>query len=206
MRIDDVHRGISKHRRRRRLGRGPGTGRGKTAGRGHKGQKSRAGYSANPIFQGGTMPLVRRVPKRGFNNRWALVVRSVNVSDLEKAFDAGDEVTPESLKAKSLVSGGWDVLKILGDGELNKALTVSAHRFSKSATEKIEKAGGKAVVLPGPTPVAEKQKQKQKQAGKKQAATANKAQDRPSDERQEAQEPGEKQPSEKQQGDEQPPE
>jgi len=191
MRIDDVHRGISKHRRRRRLGRGPGTGRGKTAGRGHKGQKSRAGYSANPIFQGGTMPLVRRVPKRGFNNRWALVVRSVNVSDLEKAFDAGDEVTPESLKAKSLVSGGWDVLKILGDGELNKTLTVSAHRFSKSATEKIEKAGGKAVVLPGPTPVAEKQKQ---------------AEDRPSDERQEAQQPGEKQPSEKQQGDEQPPE
>ena len=105
------------------------------------------------------MPLVRRVPKRGFNNRWALTVHTVNVSDLEKAFAAGDEVTLESLQAKSLVSGRFDVLKVLGDGELTKSLTVSAHRFSKTASEKIEKAGGKVNILPGKTPVEEKKKQ-----------------------------------------------
>ena len=159
MKIDDVNRGINKHKRRRRIGRGPGSGHGKTAARGHKGAKSRAGYSRHPAFQGGAMPMIRRVPKRGFNNRWALAVSTVNVSELEKAFDAGEEVTPESLQTKSLVSGKWDVLKILGDGDLSKALTVSAHRFSKSAVEKIEKAGGKAVVLPGKTPVEEKKKQ-----------------------------------------------
>jgi len=159
MRIDDVHRGISKHKRGRRVGRGPGSGAGKTAARGHKGAKSRAGYSRHAAFQGGAMPLVRRVPKRGFNNRWALTVATVNVADLEKAFQAGEEVTPEALVAKSLVSGRWDVLKVLGDGDLSKSLTVSAHRFSKSAVEKIEQAGGAAVVLPGKSPVEEKKKQ-----------------------------------------------
>ncbi len=159
MKLEDVHRGIAKHKKRSRIGRGPGSGHGKTAGRGHKGAKSRAGYSRLTIFQGGAMPLVRRVPKRGFTNKWALKIATVNIGALEKAFDKGGEVTPESLKEKSLVTGRWDELKVLGDGELSKALTVSAHRFSKSAQEKIEKAGGTVVVLPPRTPVEEKKKQ-----------------------------------------------
>ena len=106
------------------------------------------------------MPLVRRVPKRGFNNRFALVVATVNISDLERVFDAGAEVTPDSLREKSLAKQRYDELKILGDGDLTKKLTVSAHRFSQSAKEKIEKAGGSAVVLAGKTPVADKKKQK----------------------------------------------
>ncbi len=161
MSLHEIHQGIQKHRKARRIGRGIGSGHGKTSGRGHKGQKSRAGYSRHPAFQGGAMPLVRRVPKRGFNNRFALVVTTVNVSDLERAFDAGDAVTPETLRAKSLAKGRYDVLKILGDGELSKKLTVSAHRFSQSAREKIEQAGGEIVALAGPAPVV-KNKQKQK--------------------------------------------
>jgi large subunit ribosomal protein L15 len=107
------------------------------------------------------MPLVRRVPKRGFNNRFAVTVVSVNVGDLESVFDSGAEVTPESLKANNLAKQNYDVLKILGDGELTKGLTVSAHRFSASAREKIEKAGGKVIELPGKKPVV-KNKQKPK--------------------------------------------
>ena len=153
MNLNDVHRGIHKFKKRKRVGRGPGSGHGKTCGRGHKGQRSRAGYSVHPTFEGGQMPLVRRIPKRGFNNRWAPTVVIVNVSDLEARFDSGAEVTPESLREKNLAKGRYDVLKVLGDGELTKTLTVSAHKFSRQALEKIEKAGGKAVVLPGKTPV-----------------------------------------------------
>ena len=105
------------------------------------------------------MPMVRRVPKRGFNNRWALKVAVVNVGELEKTFSAGEEVTLEALAAKNLAKGRFDLLKVLGDGEIAKKLKVSAHRFSKSAQEKIEKAGGEVVILQGKTPVAEKQKQ-----------------------------------------------
>lgn len=158
--INDVHRGIQKFKRRRRVGRGPGSGHGKTAARGHKGQKSRAGWSQSPIFQGGAMPLVRRVPKRGFNNRWALQVATVNVGDLEKLFDAGAEVTPEALAEKNVAKHRYDVLKVLGDGELSKKLKVSAHRFSKSAQAAIEKAGGEVVVLPGRRPVEDVKKEK----------------------------------------------
>ena len=160
MNLHEVNRGIQKYKKRKRIGRGQGSGHGKTCGRGHKGQKSRAGYSRNPAFQGGAMPLVRRVPKRGFNNRFALVVATVNISDLERVFDAGAEVSTDSLREKSLAKQRYDELKILGDGDLTKKLTVSAHRFSQSAKEKIEKAGGSAVVLAGKTPVADKKKQK----------------------------------------------
>ncbi|OHB71058.1 MAG: 50S ribosomal protein L15 [Planctomycetes bacterium RBG_13_63_9] len=153
MNLDDVHRGIHKHKSRKRLGRGTGSGFGKTCGRGHKGQRSRAGYSVHPTFEGGQMPLVRRVPKRGFNNRWAQTVAIVNLSDLQSRFDEGDEVTPETLKAKNLAKGRYDVLKVLADGDLTKSLRISAHRFSCSAIEKIEKAGGQAVLLPGKAPV-----------------------------------------------------
>jgi large subunit ribosomal protein L15 len=161
MNLDEVHRGINKFKKRRRIGRGPGSGHGKTAGRGHKGQRSRAGFSVHPTFEGGQMPLVRRIPKRGFNNKWARIVAVVNVGDLDGAFEAGDEVTPDSLKGKNLAKCRYDDLKILGNGELTKKLTVSAHRFSQSAIEKIEKAGGTTVVLSGPKPVV-KNKMKQK--------------------------------------------
>jgi large subunit ribosomal protein L15 len=104
--------------------------------------------------------MVRRIPKRGFNNRWAPTVITVNVQDLEARFETGEEVTPQSLRERALAKGRYDLLKVLGEGELTKALTVSAHRFSKTAAEKIEKAGGRVVVLPGKTPVAEKVKKK----------------------------------------------
>ncbi len=159
MRIDDVHQGIQKHRKRKRIGRGPGSGQGKTAGRGHKGQKSRAGYSRSPVFQGGTMPMVRRIPKRGFTNRWARTVAVVNVGQLAEYFQAGEEITPERLSASPLLGHRFDELKILGDGELGVQLTVSAHRFSRSAIEKIEKAGGKAITLTARVPVEQKKKQ-----------------------------------------------
>ncbi|MHB0958473.1 MAG: 50S ribosomal protein L15 [Pirellulaceae bacterium] len=163
MNIDEVNRGILKNKRRRRIGRGPGSGWGKTAGKGHKGQQSRAGWSRKPTFQGGMMPLVRRIPKRGFHNEFADVVASVNVSTLELAFEEGADVTPETLRAKHLARSRWDLLKVLGNGDLTKKLKVSAHRFSASAREKIEKAGGEVIILPPPTPVAEKQKQRRKQ-------------------------------------------
>ena len=148
MQLDDVHRGIQKNKKRRRIGRGPGSGFGKTAGRGHKGHKSRSGYSRKPNFQGGAMPMFRRVPKRGFNNKFALTIFAVNVGDLETSFEVGEEVTPELLARKGLAKGVYDELKILGNGELTKKLTVSAHRFSKSAEEKIAAAGGTVVRLP----------------------------------------------------------
>jgi large subunit ribosomal protein L15 len=158
--LNDVHRGVHKNKARKRLGRGIGSGQGKTAGRGHKGQGSRAGTSRISIFEGGAMPVVRKVPKRGFNNRWAIRVAAVNVGALETNFAAGEEVTPEALTAKNLTKGRFDELKLLGDGTLTKKLKVSAHRFSKTATEKIEKAGGKAIVLPGKEPVVKNKKKK----------------------------------------------
>ncbi len=161
--INDVHEGIQKFKKRKRIGRGTGSGLGKTSGRGHKGQRSRAGHSQHPTFQGGAMPMIRRIPKRGFNNRWALKIGEVNVGDLETNFDAGAEVTPETLKGRALANYRYDVLKVLGNGELKKKLTVSAHRFSKSAREKIEKAGGKCVELAHVAPVV---KNKQKSAAK----------------------------------------
>jgi len=100
------------------------------------------------------MPLVRRIPKRGFHNRWALSVAVVNVGELEERFQADDDVNPETLRQKNLAKGRYDLLKILGDGQLSKRLKVSAHRFSKSAREKIEQAGGQVIVLPGSTPAA----------------------------------------------------
>ena len=149
MNLNDVNEGIVKNKRRKRIGRGTGSGLGKTSGKGHKGQLSRAGHSQHPTFQGGAMPMIRRIAKRGFNNKFALVVGEVNVEDLEANFDAGDEVTPDSLREKGLANYKYDVLKVLSKGEIKKKLTVSAHRFSKSAKEKIEKAGGSVVELPG---------------------------------------------------------
>ena len=170
MNLNDVHTGIQKFKKRRRIGRGVGSGHGKTAGRGHKGQGSRAGWSRQVTFQGGTMPMVRRIPKRGFTNGFAATVAVLNVSDLERVFSAGDEVSPESIKKTPLLGHRYDKLKILGDGELTKKLKVSAHQFSKSAAEKIQKAGGEVVILEGPKAVEE-----QKKASKEERAKAAKA-------------------------------
>ncbi len=148
MNLNDVHRGIEKNRKRKRIGRGPGSGHGKTSGRGHKGHKSRSGYSRKPNFQGGAMPMFRRVPKRGFNNRWAVSVFAVNVGRLNESFNDGDEVTLQSMADKDVAKGTFDEVKVLGDGELTKKLNVSAHRFSKSAAEKITAVGGTVNVLP----------------------------------------------------------
>ncbi len=160
--INEVNEGIQKNKKRKRIGRGPGSG-GKTSGRGHKGQRSRAGHSQHPTFQGGAMPMIRRIAKRGFNNKFALKVGEVNLGDLEARFEAGEEVTPQSLKDKGLANYRYDVLKVLGKGELKKKLSVSAHRFSKTAKEQIEAAGGSVTVLPAAKPVV---KNKQKSAKK----------------------------------------
>jgi large subunit ribosomal protein L15 len=133
----------SKHARKR-LGRGPGSGTGKTAGRGEKGQKSRSGHTHRPGFEGGQMPLVRRVPKRGFTNIWRTEYTVVNLSQLEQldvTATGGDEVTPDLLVARGLARRGRPV-KVLGVGEVGRAFKVKAHRFSKSARAKIEAAGG----------------------------------------------------------------
>lgn len=130
-----------------RKGRGNGSGNGKTAGRGQKGQWARSGGGVRVGFEGGQMPLARRLPKVGFNNIFATQYAIVNVADLEAAFNAGDVVDTEALKAKGLVKKALDGVKILGNGELTKALTVKAAAYSASAKEKIEKAGGKAEVM-----------------------------------------------------------
>ena len=154
MNIHEVNAQARASRKPRRVGRGTGSGRGKTSQRGHKGFGSRSGSSMNPVFEGGQMPLIRRVPKRGFNNKtFADVVIGVNVADLEVCFDTGEKVTPESLRAKGIVKKVCDKVKILGDGELKKSLDVSAHAFSAEAQKKIEAAGGKATLLPGKKPV-----------------------------------------------------
>ena len=126
---------------RKRVGRGPGTGHGKTSGRGEKGQKSRSGFSRQLGFEGGQMPLHRRLPKRGFTNLFKRVPAVVNVSDLER-FDNGATVDEAALRQAGLVKGRKDGVKILGDGKLSKKLTVLANKFSGSAKKQIEAAGG----------------------------------------------------------------
>ena len=131
---------------KKRVGRGPGSGHGKTAGRGHKGQGSRSGYRHQRGFEGGQMPLHRRVPKRGFTNIFRIEYDIVNLGDLAERFEAGASVTPETL-ATARLSRKSRPVKILGDGELKKALNVSAHKFSASAKARIEAAGGRCEVL-----------------------------------------------------------
>jgi large subunit ribosomal protein L15 len=156
MNINDAHRSIHKNTKRLRIGRGIGSGRGKTSGRGHKGQGQLAGWAAPVIFEGARMPLIRRIPKRGFHNQWGLRVAIVNLGDLQTAFKSGDDVNLETLQAAGLCKRPCDRLKILGQGELKKKLKITAHRFSASAMEKIKQAGGEAIVLPGPKPVKRK--------------------------------------------------
>ena len=136
--------GSTKNRKRR--GRGTATGQGKTGGRGMNGQNSRSGGGVRLGFEGGQMPLYRRLPKRGFNNIFGTEYTTVNVKDLNR-FEAGTEVTPELLAEAGMIKQVKDGVKILGDGELNVALTVKADKFTNSALEKIEAAGGKAEVI-----------------------------------------------------------
>jgi len=142
--LNDVHTGIQKRRKRRRVGRGTGSGRGKTCGRGHKGYFSRSGSRRRKGFEGGQMPLFRRVAKRGFNNRaFADNVVIVNTGQLDRLFEDGAEVSAATLVARGIIPSRFDVLKVLGDGRLTKKLTVRAHRFSQSAEAAIIAAGGK---------------------------------------------------------------
>ena len=132
---------------RKRLGRGPGSGNGKTAGKGHKGQNARSGGGVRPGFEGGQLPLYRRLSKRGFNNyNFRTVYATVNVSDLNQ-FDEGTEVTVELLKEVGLVNKELDGVKVLGNGELTKKLTVKANKFSETAKQKIENVGGTTEVI-----------------------------------------------------------
>ena len=131
----------------KRIGRGHGSGWGKTAGKGHKGQKARSGGSIRPGFEGGQMPLQRRVPKRGFNNIFAKNVVAINLSVLNRKFNDGDTVDAEALKAAGVVKNGFDAVKVLGNGKIDKKLNVKVSAYSKSAKAAIEAAGGKAEVI-----------------------------------------------------------
>ncbi len=131
----------------KRIGRGHGSGQGKTAGKGHKGQKARSGGSIRPGFEGGQMPLQRRMPKRGFNNIFAKEYAEINVSALEQRFEDGAVVDAQALIESGAIKDAKDGIKVLGNGEITKKLTVKAAKFTASAQEKIEKAGGKAEVM-----------------------------------------------------------
>ncbi len=146
MRLHELRKAEGSTKVAKRKGRGQGSGLGKTAGRGHKGQNARSGGGVRLGFEGGQMPLYRRLPKRGFTNIWGTTYTTLNVSDLNR-FEDGQEVTVESLKEAGLIKKINDGVKILGDGKLEKKLTVKANKFSKTAIEKIESAGGKAEVL-----------------------------------------------------------
>ena len=147
MKLNELKYNYGAKKNINRVGRGSSSGNGKTAGRGQNGQKSRSGYSRRPGFEGGQNPLIFRIPKRGFNNkRFEVRYATINVSDLNK-FDEGVTITPEILKEMGLVKKQLDGIKVLGNGKLDKKINVKATAFSKTAKEKIEKAGGKAEVI-----------------------------------------------------------
>ncbi len=147
MKLHELSPANGSTKERKRIGRGTGSGQGKTAGKGHKGQKARAGRGMRPGFEGGQMPLQRRIPKRGFVNIFRTEMAIVNLASLEKAFNAGETVTIDALVEKGLVKKVLDGVKVLGNGEITKALTVQANAFSESAKQKIEAAGGKTEVI-----------------------------------------------------------
>ena len=149
MQLHDVDQGITKYKKRKRVGRGTGSGHGKTASKGAKGHSSRQGFKQNPLFEGGQMPLARRVPKRGFvNGAFKKHYAIVNLDALDLVFEAGAEISEATLREKGLVKGRYDDgVKILGDGVLTKAFLVTAHKCSKSAAAKIEAAGGTVTLV-----------------------------------------------------------
>ena len=144
MKLHELSPAAGSSKERKRIGRGTASGQGKTAGKGHKGQKARAGRGMRVGFEGGQMPLQRRIPKRGFNNIFATEYAIVNLASLEEKFDNNAVVDAEALIAAGLIKKELDGVKVLGRGELTKALTVKAAAFSESAKQKIEAAGGKA--------------------------------------------------------------
>ena len=147
MKLHELEKSIGATHRRKRVGRGPGSGLGKTSGRGQKGQKARSGGSINPVFEGGQLPLYRRLPKRGFTNAlFKTRYATVNVEDLN-VFEDGTVVTPALLKDKGIIKKGLDGLKVLGNGKLERKLTIQANKFSTSALEKIKESGSKAEVI-----------------------------------------------------------
>lgn len=146
MRLHELKPAAGATRRRKRVGRGTGSGHGKTSGRGEKGQKARSGAHIHPWFEGGQLPLHRRVPKRGFTNRFKKVYATVNVKDLER-FEAGTHVTPGLLQERRLIKDLGAGLKVLAEGTLSKPLSVAAHKFSKRSIEKIVASGGKVEVI-----------------------------------------------------------
>ena len=149
MQLHDVDQGITKNKKRKRVGRGTGSGHGKTASKGNKGHSSRQGFKQNPLFEGGQMPLARRVPKRGFvNGAFKKEFAIVNLDILDLMFEAGAAINEATLREKGLVKGRYDDgVKILGDGELSKAFHVTAQKCSKSAVAKIEAAGGSVTLV-----------------------------------------------------------
>ena len=152
MDLSTVHHGINKRKQKKRVGRGPGSGHGKTSSRGAKGQWASAGAKKpTAVFEGGQMQLFRRIPKRGFSHAtWDKTYHVVNVGDLDVAFEDGASVDPEALKKVGLAKGPADGVRILGNGEVTKKLTVKAHHFTKSAAAKITAAGGTTEVIPPP--------------------------------------------------------
>ena len=152
MDLSQVHQGITKRRQKKRVGRGIGSGHGKTAARGSKGQYASAGAKMfGALFEGGQTPLFRRLPKRGFSqNMWRRHYHVVNVGDIDRVFAAGERVDPEAMKAKGLAKGQADGIRVLGEGDVTKKLTIVAHHVSKSAAEKIQAKGGTVEVIPKP--------------------------------------------------------
>ena len=146
MKLGEIHVPAGATKRKKIVGRGPGSGHGKTSTRGQKGQKSRSGAHIHPEFEGGQMPLIRRIPKRGFTNRFKKKFLIVNLSDLS-SFKENSVVTPKELLNEGIIKNDREAVKILGDGEISKPLTVKAHAFSVGAAEKILKAGGKAEIV-----------------------------------------------------------
>ena len=147
MKLNELKPNEKAFKTRKRVGRGPGSGLGKTSGKGHKGQNARSGGGVRPGFEGGQLPLFRRLPKRGFSNaKFKTVYAVINLSDLNK-FEDGAIVTPEILKEMGILKNQLNGVKVLGNGKLEKKLTVKAHKFSNSAKESIEKMGGKAEVI-----------------------------------------------------------
>ena len=147
MKLHELERNIGATQAKKRVGRGSGSGLGKTSGRGQKGQKARSGGSINPVFEGGQLPLYRRIPKRGFTNaKFKTVYAVINLADLN-VFEDGTVVTPALLKETGLVKNQLDGIKVLGNGNLEKKLTIQANKFSASALEKIKEAGSKAEVI-----------------------------------------------------------
>ena len=147
MKLHELEKNIGATKRKKRVGRGPGSGLGKTSGRGQKGQKARSGVSINPVFEGGQLPLYRRLPKRGFTNaKFKTVYAVINLEDLN-CFEDGTVVTPALLKDAGIIKKQLDGIKVLGNGKLEKKLTIQASKFSDSALEKIKEAGSKAEVI-----------------------------------------------------------